>query len=411
MLPRNANATYTISLLNPTDEKYHMKRSKLIAIAVIAVVLVAGASIAMLSSKPKQPDATKAAQPKPALTVSIVQPMQANLPIRLTANGNIAAWEEASIGSESNGLRLSEVYVNVGDTVRAGQVLATFAGESVEADVAQVRANLMEAEANAADAAATAARARTLQETGALSTQQINQYLTTEQTAKAKVAAAKAMLAAQQLRMKHVNVVAPDSGVISDRKATVGAVAGAGTELFRMIRKGRLEWRAEVTSAELGKVKAGTAASVTAANGTQVTGKVRMIGPTVNPQNRSALVYVDLLPSSEKIAPAKVGMFAKGEFDLGTSTALTVPQQAVVMRDGFSYVFRMNQDNRVSQTKVQTGRRFADQVEVLDGITPDVLIVASGAGFLNDGDLVRVGESAKPNPASAPAKPAALVKQ
>ncbi|MEN3292006.1 MAG: hypothetical protein V7642_1259 [Burkholderiales bacterium] len=382
-----------------------MKRFKLkpLAIVIIAVLILAGAGIALFSSKAGQPEQKKSVAPKPALTVGIARPEMMEVPIRLAANGDIAAWQEASIGSESNGLRLAEVHVNVGDTVRAGQVLATFAGEAVQADVAQARANLMEAEAQAAEAAGNAARARMLQESGALSTQQVEQYLTADQTAKAKVAAAKAVVAAQQLRMKQVQVVAPDSGIISERKATVGAVAGAGTELFRMIRKGRLEWRAEVTATELGRVKAGSGVLLTAANGARLKGKVRMIAPTVNPQSRSALVYVDLLPSppSEEAAPAKAGMHARGEFDLGTSKALTVPQQAVVMRDAFSYLFQVNPDGRVRQLKIQTGRRFGDRVEVLGGLPPDAAVVAAGAGFLNDSDLVRVGDDA---PAAGPAQ-------
>jgi RND family efflux transporter MFP subunit len=377
-------------------------RLKPLAIAVTAVVILAGVGIVMFSPEAAPPGEKKSAGPKPALTVSTVRPLETQLPIKLVANGNITAWQEASIGSESNGLRLKEVHVNVGDTVRAGQVLATFAGESVEADVAQARANLMEAEANAADAVANAARARMLQESGALSAQQISQYFATEQTTKAKVAAAKAMLAAQQLRMRHVQVVAPDGGIISERKATVGAVAGAGTELFRMIRKGRLEWRAEVTATELGRVKTGTEAQLTAANGTRLKGKVRMIAPTVDPQSRSALVYVDLYPSGEGLPPAKAGMYARGEFDLGASRALTVPQQAVVMREAFSYVFRVNPDGRVSQLKIQTGRRIGDRVEALSGLPPDAEVVAAGAGFLNDGDLVRVEGARSPSGAAQP---------
>jgi RND family efflux transporter MFP subunit len=381
-----------------------MKRSHLIAVIAIVVIIVAVAGTAMFSPN-DSPQAAKVPAAKPALTVSTVQPLQTSLPIRLTANGNIAAWEEASIGSELSGLRLNEVRVNVGDVVVAGQVLATFAGESVEADVAQARAVLMEAQANATDAMANAGRARALRASGALSAQEVNQYLTTEKTAKAKFEAARAMLDVQNLRLRHLRVIAPDSGVISDRKATVGTVTNAGAELFRMIRKGRLEWRAEVTSTELGKLKAGNAALVTAANGTQLEGKVRMIAPTVNPQDRAALVYVDLPAAMDNEAPAKVGMYAKGEFDLGTSTALTVPQQAVIMRDGFSYVFRLNPGNRVGQLKIRTGRRIGEQVEVMEGLTQHAALVASGAGFLNDGDLVRVVEGAKPIiPATAPAK-------
>ena len=355
----------------------------------IALLVLIGGAVTLFSSQNTTADAKKTAAPKPALTVTTALPAQANLPITFTANGNIVAWQEAIIGSESNGLRLTEVRVNVGDSVRAGQVLATFAAESIDADVAQSNASLSEALANAAEASANAARARTLESTGALSAQQINQYFTTEQTAKAKVAASRAMLAAQQLRLRHTRLLAPDNGIISARTATVGAVVPGGTELFRMIRQGRLEWRAEVTATELGRVRPGTVARVTVANGTQLVGRVRMIAPTVDPQTRAALVYVDLPRAEGKDAPAKAGMFAEGEFEMGTSTALTVPQQAVVLRDGFSYVFRLNADNRVSQVKIQTGRRLGDQVEVREGISPDALLVVTGAGFLNDGDLVK----------------------
>lgn len=373
--------------------------------ASFAVAALFGiAAIAFFSAQSNAADDRKAAI-KPALTVSSIKPAHTTLPIKLAANGNIMAWQEAIIGSEANGLRIAEVKANVGDRVLAGQVLAQFAGETVAADLAQAKASLMEADANAADAAGNAARARTLQATGALSTQQINQYLTAEQTAKARAEAAKAMLAVQKLRFKQVQVVAPDDGVISARSATVGAVVPAGTELFRMIRKGRLEWRAEVTASELGRIRTGMAAQLVAANGTTLTGKVRMTAPTVDPQSRAALVYVDLDPTTDKIAPPKAGMYARGEFDLGTSAALTVPQEAVVLRDGFSYVFRVNADQHVSQLKIKTGRRIGDQVEVLEGLPPDAAVVAAGAGFLNDGDLVKVvAATATPAASAAAAK-------
>ena len=286
--------------------------------------------------------------------------------------------------------------VNVGDIVKKGQVLAVFSADSVNADVAQARAALQETRANAAEATANAARARTLQTSGALSAQQISQYMTAEQTANARIAASQATLAAQQLRLKYTQVVAPDSGVISARTATVGSVVGVGTELFRMIRQGRLEWRAEVTASDLGRLKPGATALVKAANGAELTGRVRMIAPTIDPQTRSALVYVDLPTTLGANAPFKAGMFASGQFELGTSDAMTVPQQAVVVRDGFSYVFRLNPDQRVSQLKVQTGRRLSDRIEVIAGIKPDALVVVGGAGFLNDGDLVRNVPAALP---------------
>ena len=343
---------------------------------------------------------------RPALTVTTVTPQRTSLPVKLAANGNIVAWQEASVGAEAPGLRLAEVLVNVGDRVRKGQVLAVFAQGTPQAELAGTRANLAEAEAAAAEAAANAQRARSLEATGALSAAQINQYLTAEKTARAKVEAARASLQAQQVRVSQTQVLAPDSGIISVRNATVGAVVGNGTELFRLIRQGRLEWRAEVTSQELGRITAGTTAQVTAASGARLAGRVRMIGPTVDPQTRAALVYVDLTPLPGGPASARAGMFARGEFDLGATPALTVPQPAVVVRDGFSYVYRLNTDSRVSQVKVQTGRVVGDRVEVTQGLPADARVVAAGAGFLNDGDLVRVADAPPPQHAASAAPPA-----
>lgn len=349
----------------------------------------------------KDADDKKNAPATPALTVTTARPSSAELPLRMGANGNVAAWQEAVIGSESNGLRLLEVRVNVGDVVKKGDVLAVFSADTVNADVAQARAALQEAQANADEAAANARRGEALRSSGAMSEQQVAQYLTAANTATARVAAARATLTQQQLRLKYTNVVAPDSGVISARNATVGAVVGAGTELFRLIRQGRLEWRAEVTAADIGRIKPGTRAIVKAANGSEVTGKVRMIAPTVDAQTRTALVYVDLPPALSGNAPLKAGMFAGGEFEMGASNALTVPQSAIAVRDGFNYVFRLNADSRVSQQKIATGRRLGERIEVLGGLAPDAQIVVSGAGFLNDGDLVRNVQAAAGQAANA----------
>ncbi|MGE4240249.1 efflux RND transporter periplasmic adaptor subunit [Ramlibacter sp.] len=349
---------------------------------------------------------------KPALTVTTTIPQRSMLAVKLAANGSLAAWQEASVGAEVGGLRLTDVRVNVGDVVRRGQVLATFAAETPQAELNQARASLAEAEANAADAASNAQRARSLQATGALSASQINQYQTAEKTAQARVEAARALFQAQQVRLRQTQVLAPDDGVISVRGATVGAVVAPGTELFRLIRKGRLEWRAEVTSAELGQLTPGTTAIVTTASGARLSGRVRTLGPTVDPQNRVALVYVDVQPLPGPAAgSARAGMFARGEFDLGAVPTLTVPLSSIVVREGFSYVFRVNPDNRVSQVKLQVGRVEADRLEVLGGIGPDARIVAAGAGFLNDGDLVRVADAPASAASAAPAAPAASAKK
>ena len=379
-------------------------RHRIAIFSIAACAIVAGA-IAFFLLKPAPAAKKTESGPKPALTVTTAQPTRASVPVKLSANGSIAAWQEAIIGSEAAGLRLTEVRAQVGDCVSKGQVLALFALESVQAEVAQTRASLAEAEANSLDAAANANKARTLQASGALSEQQINQYLTQEKTARARLEAAQALLTVQQVRLQQTRLVAPDNGIISARSATVGAVVGAGTELFRMIRGGRLEWRAEVTSSEMGRIQPGTPVTLMAANGAVIAGKTRMIGPVVNPVTRTGLVYVDL-PSASADNPFKSGMFARGEFELGASEALTLQQRALVVRDGFNYVFKLGEGNRVSQVKVQTGRLVGERVEIVSGLTPEARVVLDGAGFLNNGDLVRVNDQSAAKPASAPAAPA-----
>jgi RND family efflux transporter MFP subunit len=363
-----------------------------VALAAVFVISVSAADDKKAASGPA----------KAALTVTVAQPQQATLALRISANGSIAAWQEASIGTEANGLRLADVKVNVGDVVKRGQVLATFAPDTMQADVAQIRAAVAEAEATLADAAANAQRARTLQATGALSDAAINQYLTAENTAKARLDAQRAMASMQQLRLKQTQVLAPDNGVISARSATVGAVLPAGQELFRMIRQGRLEWRAEVAANDMASLKPGMAALVTAGNAPPIKGTVRMVAPTVDPQTRNGLVYVDL-PAS---GVARAGMFARGEFDIGSGTGLTLPQSAVLLRDGFSTVLRVGADSKVAQVKVGVGRRVGNRIEITSGLPADARVVASGAGFLSDGDTVRVVDAAAP-PAPAVATSAA----
>ncbi len=385
------------------------KLAILLLLSSAHLVATAQTSASANSSTNSSGNSKAASTAKPSLTVTASQVGSGVMATKLAANGSIAAWQEAVIGSQSNGLRIDEIVVNVGDVVKRGQVLARFAKEAILADVAQANAAMLEAQATATEAISNADRARGLQASGAMSKQQIGQYLTAEQTAKARVSAAKANLDVQQLRLTYTEVIAPDSGIISARMATVGAVAGAGTELFRMIRQGRLEWRAEVTSADLSKIRAGMTTTITAPNGEQAQGKVRMVAPTVDAHSRAGLVYVDVIPGKDaKFATAfKPGMFARGEFMLGSSQAITIPQQAVVVRDGFSYVFRLNPDLRVSQVKVSVGRRMVvnsmEQIEILNGITAGTQIVSSGVGFLNDGDLVKLA----PLPSmSAPAQAA-----
>jgi RND family efflux transporter MFP subunit len=291
----------------------------------------------------------------------------------------------------------------VGDRVRKGQVLARFDTRVAEADLAQQRAVVLEVEASLAEAAANAQRARELQPSGMISAQQFTQALTVERTMKARLEAQRAAVHAQELRLAQGQVLAPDDGVISARAATVGAVAAPGQELFRLIRQGRLEWRAEVPAVDLGRVRTGQRVRLSPVGADAVTGRVRMVAPTVDPATRNGLVYVELA-AGVGASGLKAGQFARGEFEAGQAEGLMLPQSAVVLRDGFSWVFTVSSDQKVRQMKVVTGRRDGERVEVTAGLPADARVVASGAGFLSDGDTVRVVDRA---PSAAPAPPVA----
>lgn len=368
------------------------------AVGVFALVLAGTAALVIArrggdASSTAGEETAVAAANRPALTVATVLPQQSEWPRTVSANGNIVAWQEAIIGAELAGLRLTEVLVDVGDTVKRGQPLARLAADVVAAELAQARASVAEAEASLAEAKANAERSRQLQAQGFISKQATIQLFTAEQTAQARLAAARARAQAEDVRLALTRILSPDDGVISARTATVGSLTQPGEELFRLIRGGRLEWRAEVTASELARLQPDMAASITTPSGERISGRVRAVAPAVDPTTRNGIVYVDIAAGGS----ARAGTFARGEFELGSSPALTVPQSAVLLRDGFAYVFQVGPDNKVAQLKVELGRRVGDRIEVRTGLDATTRVVETGAGFLADGDTVRVvAESTAP---------------
>jgi len=346
-----------------------------------------GVGVGVMPGPALAAETTAAPAVKPSLTVTTVLPQTVTIPVQLPANGSLAAWQESVIGAEANGLRLTEVKVNVGDRVRQGDLLATLQADGVRAELAQAQASLAEAQANLQKTRTDIESSRALVQKGFISATQMSQSQLNESVALARVEAAEALIQVQRVRLGQTQVRAPDAGVISARNATLGSVVGAGTELFRLIRQGRLEWRAEVTASEIGRVAVGAPVAVVTASGAEIKGRVRMIAPSVDPQTRNALVYVDL---QEPMGSARAGMFARGVMDLGASQALTLPQTAVIVRDGFSYAYLVDADQKVAQLKIQTGRLIGDRIEVLGGLPAGARVVASGAAFLNHGDRVRV---------------------
>ena len=370
-----------------------------VALASAALLSACGGGNAAAPAAGASAPAAAASAARPALTVTVVRAQRGDWAQRLSATGSIAPWQEAVVGAESAGLRLVAVDAQVGDRVRRGQVLARLSTDTLQAEIAQTRAGVAEAEAVLLEARANADRARSLQPSGVISTQQAAQAITAEQTALARVASLKARLQADELRLAQTRITAPDDGVVSARAATLGSVVNPGQELFRLIRGERLEWRAELGAADLVRLKPGTRATLVTTAGATVEGTVRLVAPTLDAATRSGIAYVDLPRGSA----ARAGMFARGEFETGQSGALSLPQAAVLLRDGFAQVMVVEDGERVRALKVGTGRRQGERVEITTGLPEGARVVASGAAFLTDGDRVKVVDAPPALPAAKPA--------
>ncbi|HEX7801408.1 MAG TPA: efflux RND transporter periplasmic adaptor subunit [Pseudoxanthomonas sp.] len=356
-------------------------------IALVGAVLLAIAVLAMALNIGGESDTPQSkAVATPVLSVVMTRAQVSTLPRRIPATGNIAPWQEASVGTEAEGLQLTEVKVNVGDRVRRGQILAVFKPDMVAADLVEAQASVAQAQAQSMEAEANAQRARGLESSGAISAQQINGYVVAARTARARLDAARAIEQRNRLRLAQTRVLAPGDGIITARTATVGAVMPSGQELFRLIKDGRLEWRAAVAVSDMPQLAPGQVAEIGVHGQTPIQGRLRIVAPSIDSQTHSGLAYVDLPANSQ----VRAGAFARGFFEVGEGQALTVPQQAVLLRDGFSYVARLDPKAKVLMTKVSVGRRVGDRVEITGGLEPSEPIVASGLSFLSEGDTVKV---------------------
>jgi HlyD family secretion protein len=349
---------------------------------VVAVALLVATAVHAQSSK----DAAKAA---PGMAVSVTMLRSEQFARTVVATGSVYAWQEAVIGPEVGGYRVADVRVDVGDKVRKGQELVRLADEMAAAEVASKKAAKAQADAQLITASSNLRRAESLDGSGAVSAQERERLKSEDLAARARVEAAASDLTAADLKLRYTRVVAPDDGVVTSRTVVVGQIAQAGGEMLRLLRQGRIEWRAEVPEARMRDVKVGQSARVTTADGVELTGTVRTVAPTVQSGTRTGLVYVDL----PKPQGARPGMFARGEIEISKSNAATLPLASVVVRDGFSYVFVVNQKEGVERRRVQTGTVRNGRVEVLGGLAVSDRVVERGAGFLKDGDTIRVVSS------------------
>lgn len=331
-------------------------------------------------------------------TVSATTATSVALPRTVVASGTVSAWEEVPVAAETGGLTATILYVDEGSYVRQGQPLVQMNDVLLRAQVRQQQAAVQTAEANVARDDAALARAQELKTRGFLSQASLDTALANQRASAANLASAHAALAETQTRLSQATIRAPVSGLIISRSVTKGQIISAGTELFRMVRDGRLELDAQVPETELPLIQAGQSAAVTSSQAGSTTGTVRIVTPEVNAQTRLGLARISLAPGSA----LKPGMFARAAIEAGTRPATVVPTDAVLYRSNKSGVFVLNADSSVRFIPVTVLSRRDDQTSV-EGLNAGVRVVVAGAGFLNEGDKVTVAAPRAAAPAAPPA--------
>jgi len=355
------------------------------------IVVIATLALGLLAcSKPAEPetDAAAASSASPSLTVSLVAAREVSIERTVSASGPIGAWEEMLLGVELSGQRVTALNVEVGERVRRGQVLLTLDDRTLQSEAKVAQAALTEAAAGVQLADLNLARGVKISKKRLISEADLDQLRAAKVQAQARLETTRAQAQGAQLRVSFTELRAPDDGVISERRVRSGEVVSAGAELLRLIRQGRLEWRAELDDASLRGVQVG--ARVALDEG--IEGQVRAVTPGVDARTRTGTAYVDLPPTSN----LKVGSFVEGRISLQQARVIVVPAQALIRRDGYAYVYTVDGKNVAKRVRVAVGGSTAEGVEITEGLQALTPVVARGAGFLSDGDLVRVVTLAEP---------------
>lgn len=365
-------------------------------LVLAALALVAAAAASTLAFGGRGPDAAPtpavdAPLPATALTVDVVTPRQVTLTRTLVASGSLSARDELVIGSDASGVRLLDVKVDVGAAVQRGQLLARGDDTQLLAQIAQQDAQVRQARAERAQADANLERAERIQDSGVYSTEALQTRRTSAEAAAARLDLALAQHRELEVHLTHTRVHAPADGVIARLSATVGAVMQPGAELFRLIRDDEIEWRAELPDHALAGIQPGARVHVRLGDQRRLEGQVRLVAPTVDSRTRNGLVYVSL----PRDTALKAGSLVQGEIEVGSAALWTVPEAVLVSRDGQAHVYVVAEHGVARLTRVQTGLRQRGLVEVT-GLAPGAQVVATGAGFVKDGERVRVAAQAQP---------------
>jgi RND family efflux transporter MFP subunit len=326
----------------------------------------------------------------PLVTVIVPGPQAVTSSVSFT--GAIAARYDMPIANEGDTGRIVAVYVEAGDHVKRGQLLAKIDDSVMVQQVNRLAASLEQARAQAALSAAEYRRAQGVEAAGALSAEDIEKRRATAVTDAANVKVVAAQLAEAQARLARTRIAAPVEGTVLTRKAEAGQIANPGGEvLFRVASGGEVEMRGQIAEQDLAQVKTGQAATVYLTGIERpFTGQVRLLGAIIDPQTRLGDIRIQLKPD-----PAlRPGAFARAVVAISQSQRPVLPQTAVMADARGSYVLVVNSADKIEKRPVRVSGTTDSGVIIAEGLSGSERVIATAGGFLRDGEAVKIAPAA-----------------
>lgn len=378
-----------VSYESEQDAAARRKRRTLI----IALVLIAAAAFIAwrLMSADGAGDGAKGGD-KQAARVTVVTPGKQPVTMTIAATGALAARREMPVGVVGEGGMVTRVWVEPGDWVRQGQVLASIERSVQSQESAQLSASITAAEADARLAQANLERAQALVSRGFISKAEIDRLTATRDAARARVGVARAQLGANRARIGRLDIRAPESGLVLTRSVEPGQVVGAGAGvLFRLARGGEMEMRAQLSEQDLARLAVGRPASVTpVGTATAFKGQIWQMSPVIDPQSRQGTARI-ALAYDRALRP---GGFATAKITSAQIEAPLLPESAVLTDSKGNYVFVVDGNNRVQRRGITTGDVTDGGIPIMSGLSGNESVVLSAGGFLNVGETI-IPERAK----------------
>jgi RND family efflux transporter MFP subunit len=357
-------------------------RRGLIIGVVVAVVLALVVGWFMFHKKPEQ------AKPVEQLpTVSVASPGRQAVARVIAATGSLAAQVDMPVGVAGEGGRVTQVLVQPGQWVEAGQVLATVDRSVQSQTAASLAAQVAVAQADAKIAQSNLDRAQSLVDKGFISRADLETKSATRDAANARVRVAQATLAQQRASNGRLDIRAPAAGLVLMRAVEPGQIVSAGSGmLFRIAKSGQLELRAQLSEADIATLKVGDSADVTPVGSDRhFAGHIWQVSPVIDPQSRQGIAKIAL-----SFDPAlRPGGFAAVSIRSGTSDAPQLPNSAIQSDEKGNFVYVVGADDKVARRAVTIGEVSDSGVSIASGLIGNERVVLAAGAFLNPGQKVK----------------------